>query len=94
MYRADYLDANFNSEKDMLGFEEFLGVLVYQMIHNDVDNKTAARQHYTRQRTSTESGTFVESGPEINHDLRRVSEYPKYKAAKADYREQRFILQS
>ena len=86
MYRADYLDANFNSEKDMLGFEEFLGILAYQMIHNDVDNETAARQHYTRQRTSTESGTSFESVPEINHDLRCVSEYPKYKAAKADYK--------
>ena len=83
MYRADYLDSHNGNETGMMGFEDFLGSLAYQMIHNELDRESIERLHNTRKRSSTESDLQNSSG-EINHDLRPLSLHPKYVKVKAE----------
>ena len=50
MYRADYKSSNGDDENGILSFEDFLGELSYQMIHNQLDAvESEARTRNVRQ---------------------------------------------
>jgi hypothetical protein len=76
MYRKDYLDYN-NVEQDILSFEEFLGILAYEMIHNTIDE--AANSRNLRKRSQTDIDQAV---THWKHTANPLSSHPSFNERK------------